>query len=109
MIPLEHTILYSADSYPSRYWNLPRNTTEWSLFMTELTTAGNAVAKLMLQALSPSLHGAHIGTSVVHITHIYADRFLFRAVRLSRALLGHDRSPSTLPERHCALECHWCH
>ncbi len=29
--------------------------------MTELTTSGNEIAKLMLQALAPTLHGAHIG------------------------------------------------
>lgn len=29
--------------------------------MTELTHSGNAIAKLMLEALAPSLHGAHIG------------------------------------------------
>ncbi|KAI0816994.1 hypothetical protein BC628DRAFT_1094910 [Trametes gibbosa] len=61
MIPLERTVLYSADSYPNRYWMLPRNTTEWSVFMTELTTSGNALAELMLRALTPTLHGAHLG------------------------------------------------
>ncbi|KAI0077023.1 carbohydrate esterase family 16 protein [Panus rudis PR-1116 ss-1] len=61
MIPLQHTILYAPDSYPNRFWFLPRNTTEWSLTMTELTTAGNAIAKLMLQDLAPKLHGAHLG------------------------------------------------
>ena len=61
MIPLEFTPLYAADSYPSRYWTAQRNTTEWSVFMNELTTSGNAIAKLMLQALAPKLHGAHIG------------------------------------------------
>lgn len=29
--------------------------------MTELTTTGNALSKLMLQSLVPSLKGAHIG------------------------------------------------
>ncbi|OSD00164.1 carbohydrate esterase family 16 protein [Trametes coccinea BRFM310] len=61
MIPLEHTILYSADSYPNRYWTAPRNTTEWSVFMTELTKSGNAIAELMLKDLVPQLHGAHVG------------------------------------------------
>ena len=61
MIPLETTPLYSANSYPSRYWTAQRNTTEWSIFMRELTTSGNAIAKLMLQALAPTLPGAHIG------------------------------------------------
>ena len=61
MIPLETTPLYAPDSYPNRYWTAQRNTTEWSVFMTELTTSGNEIAKLMLQALAPTLHGAHIG------------------------------------------------
>ncbi|KAI0077356.1 carbohydrate esterase family 16 protein [Panus rudis PR-1116 ss-1] len=61
MIPLQDTILYSPNSYPNRFWDLPRNTTEWSLTMTELTTSGNEIAKLMLQDLAPKLHGAHLG------------------------------------------------
>ena len=61
MIPLETTILYAVDSYPNRYWTAQRNTTEWSVFMNELTTSGNAIAKLMLEALAPKLHGAHLG------------------------------------------------
>ena len=61
MIPLETVPLYSADSYPNRYWTAQRNTTEWSVFMKELTTSGNAIARLQLQALAPTLHGAHVG------------------------------------------------
>ena len=61
MIPLETTPLYSTNSYPNRYWTAQRNTTEWSVFMAELTTSGNAIAKLLLQNLAPTLHGAHIG------------------------------------------------
>ena len=61
MIPLETTPLYSADSYPNRYWTAQRNTTEWSVFMKELTTAGNEIARLQLQLLAPTLHGAYIG------------------------------------------------
>ena len=66
MIPLETTILYSADSYPNRYWTAQRNTTEWNVFMKELTTAGNAIARLQLQALAPTLHGAHVGKLTPH-------------------------------------------
>ena len=56
MIPLETTILYAVDSYPNRYWTLQRNTTEWHIFIRELTVSGNAMAKLMLEALpSPAL------------------------------------------------------
>ncbi|CAL1698361.1 unnamed protein product [Somion occarium] len=61
MVPLQHVPLYSSDSYPNRYWTAQRNTTEWSLFMTELVNSGNALSKLMLQTLAPTLHGAHIG------------------------------------------------
>ncbi|KAH8092197.1 GDSL lipase/esterase [Cristinia sonorae] len=61
MIPLQKVILYSATSYPNRFWTGPRNTTEWSVGMTELTQSGNEIAKLMLQALPRSLPGAHIG------------------------------------------------
>lgn len=60
MIPLEDVILY-APSYPNGYWAIQRNTTEWSVFMTELVLSGNALTKLMLQALAPSLQDAHIG------------------------------------------------
>lgn len=33
--------------------------------MTELTTSGNAIAKLMLQDLSTKLPGAHVGWSSI--------------------------------------------
>ncbi|KZV77130.1 carbohydrate esterase family 16 protein [Peniophora sp. CONT] len=61
MLPLDRTPLYSADSYTNRYWLLPRNTTSWNLEMKQLVAAGNAISKLMLKALVPSLPGAHIG------------------------------------------------
>ena len=63
MIPLETTILYAPVSYPNKYWTAQRNATEWSVFMTELATSGNALAKLMLEALVPKLPGAHVGES----------------------------------------------
>lgn len=63
MIPLELTPLYAVDSYPNRYWTLQRNTTEWHILIRELTVSGNALAKLMLDALAPTLPGAHIGES----------------------------------------------
>ncbi|KAH9916236.1 GDSL lipase/acylhydrolase [Amylocystis lapponica] len=61
MLPLEKTVLYSVDSYPNWYWTEPRNSTEWNLFMTELTNAGNELSSLKLQALVPTLPGAHVG------------------------------------------------
>ncbi|KAH9922175.1 uncharacterized protein B0H18DRAFT_1018378 [Fomitopsis serialis] len=48
MLPLQDTILYSADSYPNRYWTAERNSTEWNVMMTEITNTGNAL-------------GAHLG------------------------------------------------
>ncbi|EPQ56330.1 hypothetical protein GLOTRDRAFT_74924 [Gloeophyllum trabeum ATCC 11539] len=61
MLPLQLTVLYSNYSYPNRYWTLQRNTTEWNVFMTEITNTGNALSRLMLEALAPALPGAHIG------------------------------------------------
>ncbi|KAF9560331.1 hypothetical protein CPC08DRAFT_818293 [Agrocybe pediades] len=73
MIPLETVPLYAPDSWPARYWTAQRNTTEWSVFMKELVLSGNALSKLMLQALVPSLHGAHIGIFDSH--SLFADMF----------------------------------
>jgi hypothetical protein len=61
MIPLETVPIYSANSYPNRFWTLPRNTTEWSLFMREMVLSGNQLTKLLLQDLAPKLPGAHVG------------------------------------------------
>ncbi|KAF5329615.1 hypothetical protein D9619_009247 [Psilocybe cf. subviscida] len=61
MIPLELTVLYSPNSYPNTFWKAQRNTTEWSVFMSEMVASGNTLTKLMLQALAPSLPDAHIG------------------------------------------------
>ena len=61
MINLENVPLYAPDSWPNRFWTAQRNTTEWSVLMRELTVSGNAIARLMLQALAPTLHGAHLG------------------------------------------------
>lgn len=69
MIPLQNTILYAPDSYPNRFWNTERNTTEWAVFMTELVLSGNKLAELMLRALAPTLKGAHIGK------HTFAQKF----------------------------------
>ncbi|KAF8132832.1 carbohydrate esterase family 16 protein [Boletus edulis] len=62
IIPLDLTILYSSDSYPNRYWTAQRNTTEWSVFMRELVRAGNQITLLELEALAPTLPGAHIAS-----------------------------------------------
>lgn len=56
--------MYMADSWPNKYWNAQRNTTEWSLFIRELTLSGNRIVELMLEALAPTLQGAHIGALI---------------------------------------------
>ncbi|KAJ4488158.1 GDSL lipase/esterase [Lentinula aciculospora] len=61
MVPLQNTVLYSADSYLNRYWTEERNSTEWNVFMSEITRSGNKLQELMLQALVPSLKNAHLG------------------------------------------------
>ncbi|KAJ7051151.1 GDSL lipase/esterase [Mycena amicta] len=73
MIPLELTILYNANSYPNRYWSFPRNTTEWSILMTEMTRSGNKLTELMLQALAATLHDAHIAIFDSH--SLFQDMF----------------------------------
>ncbi|KAJ7434492.1 GDSL lipase/esterase [Mycena galericulata] len=73
MIPLELTILYSANSYPNRYWAFERNTTEWSVIMTEMTRSGNRLTQLMLQALAPTLPGSHIALFDSH--SLFQDMF----------------------------------
>lgn len=61
MVPLHKVPLYAANSYPNTYWTAERNTTEWSVFMRELVTSGNALSKALLQLLAPTLKGAHVG------------------------------------------------
>ncbi|KAF4610247.1 hypothetical protein D9613_010513 [Agrocybe pediades] len=61
MLPLQRTPLYSADSYLNHYWTAERNTTAWNVQMTETVASGNELTKLMLQALVPTMHGAHLG------------------------------------------------
>ncbi|KAJ7143672.1 carbohydrate esterase family 16 protein [Mycena epipterygia] len=81
MIPLELTILYSANSYPNRYWAFERNTTEWSILMTEMTRSGNRLTQLMLQALAPTLPGAHIALFDSH--SLFQDMFDHPALYLN--------------------------
>lgn len=61
MVPLETIPLYSANSWPNKFWHFQRNTTEWSLMIREMVLSGNTMVKLMLQDLAPKLHGAHVG------------------------------------------------
>ncbi|KAF8182925.1 GDSL lipase/esterase [Pholiota molesta] len=74
MIPLQKVPLYAPVSYTDRYWTAQRNTTEWSVFMTELVLSGNALTKLMLQALAPTLSGAHVG--IFDSYSLFADMFV---------------------------------
>jgi hypothetical protein len=69
MIPLQHTPLYSVDSYINHYWTAVRNDTEWNVFMSELVSAGNELLRLKLEALVPHLPGAHVGTSMAHLKY----------------------------------------
>ncbi|KIJ64027.1 carbohydrate esterase family 16 protein [Hydnomerulius pinastri MD-312] len=62
ILPLDLTILYSNYSYPNKYWDAQRNTTEWNVYMKELVRAGNEITLLMLQALAPTLPEAHIAS-----------------------------------------------
>lgn len=73
MIPLQLTQLYSATGHPNRYFHDPRNTTEWAIFMTELTTSGNALSSLMLHNLAPTLPGARIALFDSHA--LFTDMF----------------------------------
>ncbi|KAK0185023.1 GDSL lipase/esterase [Armillaria mellea] len=61
MVPLNEAILYAPNPYPNHYFDGPRNTTEWSVFIRELVLSGNALSRAMLQALVPEVPGAHIG------------------------------------------------
>ena len=105
MVPLETTPLYSANSYPNRYWTAQRNTTEWNVFIKELTTSGNAIAELMLRALAPQLHGAHIG-KYTHCTEGLAgySPITCRFVRLALPLRGHLRPAAAISERYRTTE-----
>jgi len=61
MIPLQNTVIYSADSYPNQYWTAVRNTTEWNVVMAEFARSGNKLQELMLKDLVPSVKDAHVG------------------------------------------------
>jgi len=81
MIPLDDVPLYSAISWPNRFWHFERNATEWSVLMRELVLSGNALTKLMLQDLAPKLHDAHIGIFDSH--SLFADMHARPAVYLN--------------------------
>ncbi|KAK0470457.1 carbohydrate esterase family 16 protein [Desarmillaria tabescens] len=66
MVPLNEAILYAPNSYPNHYFNGPRNTTEWSVFIRELVLSGNALSRAMLRAVVPEVPGAHIGIFDLH-------------------------------------------
>ena len=116
MIPLQHVPLYSANSYPSRYWTAQRNTTEWSLFMTELVNSGNAISKLLLSTLPSALPKAHIGScllpsmcdTIVFREQILISYFLYRAVWFVWIVLRYTGTPPKLPKRNSTSKHHWC-
>lgn len=61
MVPLHRSPMYKRDAYLTRYWTIPNNMTELSIFMESEVNTGNAISKLLLQDLAPTLRGAHIG------------------------------------------------
>lgn len=75
MIPLETAPMYSPNAYPTKFYTAPKNATEWSVLMKELTTAGNKIAELLLKQLAPSLEGASVGFFDSHalFADIYAN------------------------------------
>jgi len=81
MIPLQNVPLYAPVSYPNRYWTAQKNSTEWSMFITELVLSGNMLTKLMLEALAPTLHGAHVAIFDSH--SLFADMFAHPALYLN--------------------------
>ena len=98
MIPLQHTILYSANSYPNRYWTEDRNTTAWAVFMNELVSSGNEIARLQLQALPATHPGAHIGLFDSHA--LFTD-----ILNNPKAFLNGSVEPNTTGAvRSCVLE-----
>ncbi|KAF6752808.1 GDSL lipase/acylhydrolase [Ephemerocybe angulata] len=73
MIPLETIPMYAPVSWPNRFWTAERNSTEWSVFMRELVLSGNELTKLKLEALAPTLPGAHIALFDSH--SLFADMY----------------------------------
>lgn len=83
MVPLQHVPMYTPDAYYSRFWTAPRNSTEWSLFITELVLSGNALTKLMLKDLAPTLPDAHVGKSLASVSCGQSHEKISRNLRLS--------------------------
>lgn len=82
MIPLQNTVIYSADSYPNEYWTAVRNTTEWNVVMAEFTRSGNKLQELMLKDLVPSVKDAHVGTHSISFTELRQPSYLMIQVFL---------------------------
>ncbi|KAL1672737.1 hypothetical protein EV122DRAFT_294661 [Schizophyllum commune] len=80
MIPLEYAPMYLPDAYPNKFTTEIKNATAWHLGMKELTSAGNEIAKLLLEDLVPSLEGAHVGLFDSHALfydiHEHPDAYL---------------------------------
>ncbi|KAJ2920932.1 hypothetical protein H1R20_g16159, partial [Candolleomyces eurysporus] len=98
MIPLETIPLYAPVSYYTRYWTAERNSTEWSVFMRELVLSGNQLTKLKLQALAPTLRGAHIEPN--YALHLEVAEYINskkannpREAAMSIARLANHRNP----------------
>ncbi|KAH7097803.1 GDSL lipase/acylhydrolase [Auriculariales sp. MPI-PUGE-AT-0066] len=61
MIPLHLTPMYGVQGYPMKFWTTPHDPVSWALFMEEVTNAGNALGKYMLEDVAKELKGAHVG------------------------------------------------
>lgn len=66
LFPLEKAPIYDLDPFPSYYWHLERNTTEWHYMIRQLVDSVNELTKVFLENLAPRLSGAHVGIYDTH-------------------------------------------
>ncbi|KAG8740521.1 hypothetical protein FRC12_015973 [Ceratobasidium sp. 428] len=68
MTPMWLLPLYSPTGYDSKYWDkIPRNQTEWSIFIAELVRAGNELQALRTKYIAPTqFPGARFGIFDAH-------------------------------------------
>ncbi|KIK51144.1 carbohydrate esterase family 16 protein [Collybiopsis luxurians FD-317 M1] len=73
VIPLNLVPIYTADSYPNKYWTAERNTTQWFLDMGEFSCVVPTLANYMLRDLVQNLPGAHVG--IFDTYSLYSDMY----------------------------------
>ncbi|KAJ3908553.1 GDSL lipase/acylhydrolase [Lentinula edodes] len=66
MVPLQNTVLYSSNSYLNHYWTQTRNTTEWNVFMSEITRLFDSYSLFEDMIASPATYLN--GTAALNIT-----------------------------------------